>query len=432
MTKTTENITRTTRIPAGGAAGIATAAGFITLSLVTMACGADAPVPDSQADVVTDTIGDTVVVRTLAGSVWGGDATLEPEVSIGELDGPEEYLFGRVSSVAVDDDHNVYVLDGQAQEILQYDALGDYVRTVARRGEGPGELALAYQLAFLPDGRLVVPDANNQRVQLFGPGATDREEWPLQSSHPYGTHRLWTDAAGRTWILHLAMPAADMDAMLDGVVIVRGPDGTHLDTLPGPAGDFDPPMLTASSKPRGPTGATGHRTEPVPFSPAALWAGHPHGGIVKGISSDYRIDLHLGERVLRIERAFDPIPVPPAERDHYRDSIMDMMLWMDPDWEWNGPPIPETKPVFRSLHSGKDGRIWVELSPELRSAVDPSLGERIRYDVFEPDGTYLGAVNAPEDFRASINPVFDGDYVWAVTRDELDVQRVVRYRIVRE
>ena len=431
MTKTTRTITRTTRIPAGTAAGLATAAGIIVLSLSTVACGADAPVPDSQADVVIDTIGDTVVVRTLAGSVWGGDATLEPEVSIGELDGPEEYLFGSVSSIAVDDDHNVYVLDGQADQILQYDALGDYVRTVARRGEGPGELDRADQVAFLPDGRLVVTDPRNRRVQLLGPEAGDREEWPLQDSHPYGSHGLWTDTAGRTYTFHVDATATGMDAMLDGVVIVRGPDGTHLDTLPGPASDFDPPMLTASSKPRGPTGATGHRTEPVPFSPAAVWAGHPHGGILKGISSDYRIDLLLGDRVLRIERAFDPIPVPPAERDHYRDSIMDMMLWMDPDWEWNGPPIPESKPVFRRLHSGKDGRIWVELSPELRSASDISLGERIRYDVFEAGGTYLGAVDAPADFRAAINPVFDGDYVWAVTRDELDVQRVVRYRIVR-
>lgn len=432
MTQTGGIIARTTGIRAGAAGGVAAAGVVVALSVVAVACGGDDPVADDGPDVVTDTIGDTIVVRTLAGSVWGVDATLEAEVSIGELDGPEEYLFGRVSSIAVDDERNVYVLDGQAQEVLLYDALGDYVRTVARRGEGPGELALAYQLAVLPDGRLVVADADNERVQLFGPGVGEREEWPLRDSHPYGSHLLWTDDAGRTWILHLAVPAADMAAMFKGVVIVRGPDGTHLDTLPGPAADFDPPVLTASSEPRGPTGATGHRTEPVPFSPAALWAGHPHGGIVKGISGDYRIDLDLGERVLRIERAFDPIPVSPAERDHRRDSITDMMRYMDPDWEWNGPPIPETKPVFRTLHSGRDGRIWVELSPELRSAADLSQGERIRYDVFEPDGTYLGAVDAPADFRSSINPVFDGDHVWGVTLDELDVQRVVRYRIVRE
>ena len=73
--------------------------------------------------------------------------------------------------------------------------------------------------------------------------------------------------------------------------------------------------------------------------------------------------------------------------------------------------------MFRRLHSGRDGRIWVELSPALRSDDDPSLGERIRYDVFEPDGAYLGAVDAPVEFKASVNPVFDGDHVWAVTRE---------------
>lgn len=404
----------------------------VALAMAAAACAPDAPVADNRPDVVIDTIGDTIVVRTNSGSVWGVDATFVPEVSIGEVDGPEEYLLGAVASIAVDDDHNVYVLDAQTQEILQYDALGDYVRTLARRGEGPGELALADRMAFLPDGRLVVPDVRNGRVNLFGPGANQRDEWPLRDYHPYGSHRLWTDTAGQTYTLHLDMSANDINAMMKGIVTVRGPDGTHLDTLPGPATDFDPPELSARSAPRTPGGASGFRTELVPFSAEALWAGHPHGGMVKGVSSHYRIDLQVGERVLRIERDIDPIPVSPAERDHHRDSITDIMLWMDPNWEWNGPPIPETKPVFRTLHSGKDGRIWVELSPELRDAANPSLGEKIRFDVFEPDGTYLGAVNAPGEFMASINPVFDGDHVWAVTRGELDVERVVRYRIVRE
>ena len=55
--------------------------------------------------------------------------------------------------------------------------------------------------------------------------------------------------------------------------------------------------------------------------------------------------------------------------------------------------------------------------------------EPVRYDVFEPDGTYLGVVAPPEDFTPYVNPVFDGDLVWGVTRDELGVERVVRYRI---
>lgn len=66
MTRTTEIITRSTRTPAGLAAGLATAAGIIALSLVTVACETDAPVPDSQADVVTDTIGPGGRERTAA------------------------------------------------------------------------------------------------------------------------------------------------------------------------------------------------------------------------------------------------------------------------------------------------------------------------------------------------------------------------------
>lgn len=52
--------------------------------------------------------------------------------------------------------------------------------------------------------------------------------------------------------------------------------------------------------------------------------------------------------------------------------------------------------------------------------------------MFEADGTYLGAVNPPEDFSPNPFPVFDGDDVWAVSRDDLGIQRVVRYRITLE
>ena len=113
----------------------------------------------------------------------------------------------------------------------------------------------------------------------------------------------------------------------------------------------------------------------------------------------------------------------------------------DPDWTWDGPPIPKHKPFFRALLAGRDGRIWVRVpteaypvenedhDPEDPTSVPVSWRAPLRYDVFEPDGTYLGVVAPPDDVTFS-NPVFDGDYVWGVTRDELGVQRVVRYRIV--
>ncbi|MDE2761959.1 MAG: 6-bladed beta-propeller [Gemmatimonadota bacterium] len=116
------------------------------------ACADTGSYASGQA-VVTEIIGDTTVVRTLSGSVWEGGAALVPEVSIGELDGPEELLFGGIRSIAVDDDHNVYVFDRQAQHVRVFDPDGVYLETLGRPGEGPGEFSRAEAIAMLPDGR---------------------------------------------------------------------------------------------------------------------------------------------------------------------------------------------------------------------------------------------------------------------------------------
>jgi hypothetical protein len=114
-----------------------------------------------------------------------------------------------------------------------------------------------------------------------------------------------------------------------------------------------------------------------------------------------------------------------------------------PNWRWNGPPMPDRKPFFRRLYAGRDGRVWVEVplagvevedpgyDPRNPEAVPDRWREPVAFDVFETDGTYLGRVRAPVELSTSPTPVFDGDRVWAVTRDELGVQRVVRFRVER-
>ena len=110
---------------------------ILAAASLPLACGPIADSGDAVGPVVeTETIGDTTVVRTVSGSVWDGDATLVPETSVGELDGPEEYIFGSIGAIAVDDDHNMYVLDEQARHVRVYDADGTYLRTLGRAGVG--------------------------------------------------------------------------------------------------------------------------------------------------------------------------------------------------------------------------------------------------------------------------------------------------------
>ena len=393
---------------------------LLTTPFILAACEADNDRSTAGQDVVIQTIGDTTVVRTLSGSVWGAEATLVPEVSIGELDGPEEYLFGWIFSIAVDDDRNVYVFDYQAQHVGVFDPAGNHVETLGRPGEGPGEFNRAEAIALLPDGRLVVRNPGNQRIEVFGPEPGQTEQWGYPAGGLHTFTPLYTDMHGRTLV-----PIVDRSrypssgGVLVTQLLVLGPDGTPVDTLAEPTS----PSTTGFA----------------PFSPMFQWTVHPSGHFLTGMPSEYRIDLARDDRVLRIERAVDPVPVLEEERAYAREQMVRSMRERDPDWSWSGPPIPKHKPFFSALLAGRDGRIWVRVAaegypvenedhdPEDPSSMPVLWREPARYDVFEPDGTYLGVVVPPDGFTLS---VFDGEYVWGVTRDELEVQRVAKYRLV--
>ena len=117
------------------------------------------------------------------------------------------------------------------------------------------------------------------------------------------------------------------------------------------------------------------------------------------------------------------------------------MRRLEPGWNWSGPGIPDAKAPFTEILVARDGRIWVQLAqpaveednpdydPDVEGSQPTRWREPLVFDVFGEDGTYFGQVRPPEGFRAYPNPVIDGDYVWAVTADELGVQRVVRFRL---
>ena len=108
-------------------------------------------------EAVYDTIGDTVVVRTVAGSLWGDTARLVPEVTIGVLDGPEEYMFGQIVSMALGADGTIYVMDRQVPALRVYNPDGSYRATFGREGAGPGEYRRPDGgMGVLSDGRIVL------------------------------------------------------------------------------------------------------------------------------------------------------------------------------------------------------------------------------------------------------------------------------------
>ncbi len=385
---------------------------------------------------VVDTVGDTIRVRTVAGSVWRDTATLVPEMSIGAMDGEDAYVLGQPRGLGVTAEGNVLLLDAQVPVLRMYGPDGIYLRDIGRDGSGPGEYASPDGFGLLPDGRILVRDPPNGRISVFDGSGVSLGQWPLSGgfNSEMQTH---VDTRGHSYVITLLSRGVDPWDWEFGLVHYS-PSGEILDTLAAPTWDFDFPRLTAS-------GEHSRSVSPVPFSPTVSWTFSPLGYLVGGLSTEYRIDLfHPDGTVLRIERDWTPVPVSPAEAELQRRRVTQRFQRQYGSWGWNGPDIPGQKPPFKEIIVSREGNLWVSLSTEgvpilteaeareeeaATGRVPQRFREPVAFDVFSPDGEYLGPVTVPETFRAEPEPVIRGDYIWAVTRDELDVPRVVRFRI---
>ena len=370
--------------------------------------------------------------------MWSDTAYLEPEVSIGMLEGPDEYLIGNPRAIAIGHDGVIYVLDQQVPVIRAYGPTGNHLQDIGREGSGPGEYKRPGSIAKLHDGRLLVRDPGNGRIAVFG----QDDEYVGQLWYPGGfntSRRLFVDTAGGAHSMVLTNYGKAPWDWEYGLARIDADDGI-IDTLQVPIWKYDADLITGNRD------EGGESRSRVPFTADDHWSFSPLGYVVGGVSEDYRFELaRLNAPVVRIEREWTPVPVKREEAEERRRRATEDMRRQYPGWKWNGRSVPDTKPPYKGMFVSAEGNIWVLVSQEgqpIMTAAEASEEERRTgrpqmrfeespaFDVFAPDGRFLGHVRVPESFQMRPEPIVRGDSVWAVTRDDLDVASIVRFRVV--
>jgi hypothetical protein len=389
----------------------------IILLLTAAACGEGAA--EASRTVVRDSAGIQIVENS--GAAWeegeGWRLSEQPVLQIGELDGPEEYQLYRVSGAIRLPDGRIVVANG-GHELRFYEANGSHVRSAGRKGGGPGEFeALGSLRAVGPDSLMAV-DWQLQRVSFFDTRGAFLGSFPIPAVEGTGRPRL-IGRFGDGTLMVAGGRSFGADARgglhVDSSLYVRvTPDGEPLDTMGSlPAGESfvirEGQGMTVTSRAFGRSPQHDLRGQRFYF----------------GNGESYTVDVYSSQGTLehRIRRVHDNLAVTEEDVRRFKEERLENAT--DPDWRPRTErslaemPYPATMPAYSRIILDSEGNLWV--APYRRPG-----DEQPRWDVFDPDGQWLGTVETPPDFRVT---EIGADYVLGVYRDELDVEQVQLYTL---
>src|SRR4029079_9075174 len=71
----------------------------------------------------------------------------------------DDVLIGLPVDVQIGKQGRIYILDGKLLDVKVFSAEGDFIESLGRQGDGPGEFRNASAISFLPDGSVGVAQA---------------------------------------------------------------------------------------------------------------------------------------------------------------------------------------------------------------------------------------------------------------------------------
>lgn len=346
------------------------------------------------------------------------------ELTIGADAAEPEYEFAAMGPVAVARSGTVFVVayDGTVAQLRRYDRDGRYRGAIGQSGAGPGEYGMVTGLALIGDTLLVVLDGGHRRLVLFDTAGAYRRAFAVAGGAGL-EHGFTAFADGSVGIRVMApAPGASRQQPMPTALVRYQLDGQVLDTMPLPS--MRPGAIELRAR-------VGRRTA---FAAESVFTLLPDRGMASGYNTAYRIRVtpRSGGAPHTIERPDRPLPLEGRERDEWQ-SMLELA-------RSRGFPIdlPRRKPLIRDLLADEDGRLWVEVyttaayrEPAPRRPGSPArpqltMWEHNAYDVFGPDGRYLGRVDLKPFSRLH---AVRGERLWVSEETDDGGYALVRYRL---
>ncbi len=372
------------------------------------------------------TVHDSAGVRIVESSapVWGGGPGWQlaesPTLRLGVVEGDPVFQFDGVTGAQRLRNGAIVVADGGSQEVRFYRGSGDVEAVVGGAGEGPGEFTGLAALGTDPGGRIWAWDFVLRRITWLDSIGAIQEVTSLGPEppmlNPIGVLPDGSFVLKQLWAAAQIAQATETGLRRDRIAYVRFDSrGTLLDTV----GLFPGREVYVSEE-----GGRGVMNTP-PFgknSVGAIW----DGSLAIGSQSSFELgqygtdgaleklvripgrDLSVGDDDLEtyIQERLRAVAL--EDQARFRQSLEAM-------------PVPATKPAYGGFLADEGGNLWVS-----EWAVYPQVP--LRWTVLDEGGRWLGEVEMPEGF---LPLAIGGDWILGVEKDELDVEYVALYDLLK-
>jgi hypothetical protein len=341
------------------------------------------------------------IIRNPSESLYGEiPLDLEEDLVLGS-DNDERYLFYRVWDIKTDDQNNIFVLDSGATRIQKYDKNGQYVQTIGRQGQGPGEFQRPIELTIDKKGNLYVCDM--AKIHMFDPEG----KFVKTTKIPFFYMSFAADGEGHF--------------IVTGRVTAEGSQNLGVMIL-----DSDGGILKKIAEfPGLPVHETG-MTVSHDYSPQIRFAALASEGIVYGYNLVNKIYIAdwSGKNIITIEKNEPPHAIGQKEKRKIIDDLTKNLTKAGLGWSNSMVEkmanLPNHRPYFDRIRVDDKGRLYIR---RRKSVLDES--EDSTFDIFGNDGYYLYTATLP--FTPTC--IKDGFLYHSSYEEETGQAKVIRYRI---
>lgn len=337
------------------------------------------------------------VVKNPAEPVYGEILfDLEEDLSIGR-ENDENYLFYRAVDMALDNQDNLYVLEYGNCRIQKFGHSGNYLQSIGKKGQGPGEFEGPIKLLLdETTGNLYVKD--RRKIKIFDKEGNYLHDIILKN-YPYD---VFLDAEGRIW----------------GKFSVNTEKGQAMSFLQlDSQGEIKKTIASFAY------GATTTRSGDVTWG---LSHGYIHDLQIDkindqtfcyGYSENYELSIinSKGELLYKIQKEEPRHPITEKEKDNIRGRFERI-----PEEVRKAVQFPAHRPFFGSIFSDDKGRIYVH---RMKSPLDEEKG--VKCDIFSKEGYYLYQTT----FSHWPQVIKDGYLYTLTTSEETGEERIKRFLI---